>query len=85
MTPRAALLYLSAVCLALAAICAGALWRMWPMKMPRYEVRFGSDIAPQWILAKKAAHMKRGWLHYELRDGTIGLAKPGTWRVKESK
>ena len=22
------------------------------------------------------------WLRYELRDGTIGLKKPGTWRIK---
>ena len=26
-----------------------------------------------------------GWLHYELRDGTNGLAKPGKWSEGDIK
>jgi len=35
-----------------------------------------------WERCKKATEggMKPGWLHYELADGTIGLAKPGSWK-----
>ena len=37
------------------------------------------------IRCSKAAPVKNGWLHYEIReDGSrcIGLAKPGTWRFE---
>lgn len=38
----------------------------------------------KWETCTKATTdgMKVGWLHYELSDGTNGLARPGTWRVK---
>lgn len=32
------------------------------------------------VRCKKAAPNSKGWLHYELMDGTVGLAKPGSWR-----
>jgi hypothetical protein len=31
---------------------------------------------------KRAEEQGNGWLHYELRDGTIGLARPGTWKER---
>ena len=48
---------------------------------PRYEVKSGD----QWVACKKAATVKNGWLHYELRDGTNGLARPERWRVKQKR
>jgi hypothetical protein len=45
----------------------------------QYEVANGLD----WLLCKIAEEQPSGWLHYELRDGTIGLARPGRWRKAE--
>lgn len=36
----------------------------------------------QYIPCSKAEVTSNGWLHYELSDGTIGLKRPNTWRVK---
>jgi hypothetical protein len=33
-----------------------------------------------WIKCKKAAEIKKGWLEYELSDGTVGLKRPGDWK-----
>ena len=35
-----------------------------------------------WETVKKAVPQPSGWLHYESFDGTNGLKRPGTWRVK---
>ena len=35
-----------------------------------------------WIIARKAKELPSGWLHYELKDGTIGLMRPGKWKYK---
>lgn len=49
-----------------------------------YEIQVG-DTA-EFIRCKTAEELpksnqgQRGWLHYELADGTIGLKRPGTWR-----
>ena len=47
------------------------------MKKPKYEVREGSE----WYRCKKGEPQSSGWLHFELSDGTIGLAQPKNWRV----
>jgi hypothetical protein len=41
-----------------------------------YQVRDGED----WLTCLKAVEQSSGWLHYELRDGTNGLAQPKNWR-----
>jgi len=44
---------------------------------PRYEVRCGKD----WVRCKYARLTGiRGWLEYELADGTVGLTGPDKWR-----
>jgi hypothetical protein len=43
---------------------------------PKYEIRAGQA----WIRCKKAQLQPSKWLHYELHDGTNGIAKPGSWR-----
>lgn len=49
-------------------------------KPTTYEVRVGTT----WVKCKKARLQPRsGWLHYELHDGTVGLSKPGSFRVVE--
>ena len=35
--------------------------------------------------AVKAEEHPHGWLHYELRDGTNGLAQPKNWRKVEAR
>lgn len=52
----------------------------------KYQV-LESDFHPEgpWTTCTKADPQLSGWLHYELRDGTNGLKRPGTWRVKPSK
>jgi len=42
------------------------------------QVRVGQD----WVTVKKFEVQESGWLHYELFDGTIGLAAPKNWRAK---
>jgi hypothetical protein len=42
----------------------------------KYFVRNGAG----WIKCKKAAEIKKGWLEYELTDGTVGLKQPGDWK-----
>lgn len=44
----------------------------------KYEVEYFGH----WYTCKVATVQESGWLHYELYDGTIGLKRPGTWRVK---
>ena len=51
-------------------------------KRIKYEIRVGAKPEIRWIPVKAADEQDTGWLHYELRDGTNGLARPGTWRVK---
>lgn len=48
------------------------------MKKPKsfYEILDGG----KWIKVKKAQEQSSGWLHYELKDGTIGLAPKKKWR-----
>ena len=48
------------------------------MKRTKYEVEIGKE----WCKCTRATETGTGWLHYELSDGTIGLKRPGTWRVK---
>jgi len=43
----------------------------------KYQIRIADD---EWETAKKAEEQPSGWLHYELRDGTNGLAQPKNWR-----
>jgi hypothetical protein len=45
-------------------------------KNNQYEVKDGDA----WIRVSDAKEVKQGFLHYELKDGTNGLARPGTWR-----
>ena len=47
------------------------------------EIRRQVKCCGEWITCKvsKTSGLEEGWLHYELRDGTNGLARPGTWRV----
>ncbi len=46
--------------------------------MKRYELVYDNGAATE--RCKKAVEVKLGFLHYELADGTIGLARPGKWR-----
>lgn len=45
----------------------------------KYEI---ADSEHGFVTCVKAEPTSNGWLHYELADGTIGLKRPGTWRVK---
>lgn len=47
--------------------------------MPRYEVRVGDD---EWQATTYADKQPSGFPHYELRDGTTGLAHPKDWRAR---
>jgi len=55
------------------------------MKPQKYEVLVPGDLrgTKEWIKCKIAREVNQGFLHYELKDGTNGLAKPGTWRCFE--
>ena len=47
----------------------------------KYEIKDGNE----WIKCLRAQEdWRKGWLRYELKDGTNGLARPGTWRVAET-
>jgi hypothetical protein len=53
---------------------------------PVYFVRDGDG----WIKCRVAVEAHKatrpqpsGWLHYELEDGTVGLAQPKNWRQEE--
>ena len=37
----------------------------------------------KWVRCWKAVEIKRGFLHYEMRDGTNAFARPGTWKKEE--
>lgn len=50
---------------------------MFTMKKPKYDVLS----CGKWLRCTKAQEQPNGWLHYELADGTIGLQRPGTWKV----
>lgn len=45
----------------------------------KYEI---ADSEHGFVACVKAEPTSNGWLHYELADGTVGLKRPGTWRVK---
>jgi len=47
-------------------------------KKIRYQIQDGESF----INCKRAEPQPSGWLHYELTDGTNGLKRPGTWRVR---
>ena len=47
------------------------------------KVKYEIKLAGEWIKVKKARKLATGWLHYELSDGTVGLMRPGLWRLKE--
>jgi hypothetical protein len=47
----------------------------------KYEVL----IAGEWMLAKRGVVQPSGWLHWEDSDGSVGLQRPGKWRVREPK
>lgn len=47
----------------------------------RYEIEIGGE----WFVCQKAVETGKGWLHYQMRDGTNGMKRPGTWRVKLTK
>jgi hypothetical protein len=54
-----------------------------------YEIRVssasGKSTKPdEYITCSKAEEQPHGWLHYELRDGTNGLAQPKNWRKVEA-
>ena len=49
-------------------------------KKRRYQVRCWAIHVWAWVPCTKAEPQPSGWLHYELADGTVGLARPGTWR-----
>lgn len=49
--------------------------------MASYQIADG-EARGGWRTCLRAAPVKNGWLHYELRDGTNGLARPGKWRIK---
>jgi hypothetical protein len=54
-----------------------------------YEIRVssasGKSTKPdEYITCSKAEEQPHGWLHYELRDGTNGLAQPKNWRRVEA-
>ena len=56
----------------------------------RYEIRVssasGKSTKPdEYITAVQAEEHPHGWLHYELRDGTNGLAQPKNWRKVEAQ
>lgn len=53
-----------------------------PKKNTMYEV--GSDKSG-WDRVTNAIEVRQGFLHYEMKDGTNGLARPGTWRHIEKK
>jgi hypothetical protein len=36
----------------------------------------------RWITCQQAQVEPSGWLSYTLADGTVGLKRPRTWRVK---
>jgi hypothetical protein len=44
-----------------------------------YQIRVNED---QWQNVLKGVVQANGWLHYELRDGTVGLASPKNWRSR---
>jgi hypothetical protein len=44
---------------------------------PKFEI---ADRKGNWERVKKGAVTKKGWLHYEHKDGTIGLKAPKQWR-----
>lgn len=51
------------------------------------KIKYEIEVAGEWYRCKKAAEQfnprsgeSNGWLHYELSDGTNGLARPGKWR-----
>lgn len=50
-------------------------------KQTIYEVYVGRE----WYRCRKADPQPSGWLHYELRDGTIGLVPPKKWREAKPK
>jgi hypothetical protein len=41
-----------------------------------YQVR----VDTQWVTVKTAREVRRGFLEYTLTDGTVGLARPTTWK-----
>lgn len=46
------------------------------------EVRIGDE----WCKVEKSSLiLASGWLHYELLDGTNGLAQPKNWRYMEHR
>jgi len=47
----------------------------------KYQVHTTKGV---WLTCK-VAQPTSGWLHYELDDGTIGLARPGKWREKPQR
>lgn len=49
------------------------------VRKTKYEVKCGGE----WVTAERAKEVRQGFLHYELKDGTNGLAQPGSWRVKK--
>ncbi len=55
-------------------------------KNRNYEVKSGSEKHGDlnWIRVSDAKEVDQGFLHYELKDGTNGLARPGTWRFSQT-
>lgn len=57
-----------------------------------YKTKYQIKSGEKWITCSKAAVCSAhtddpadDWLDYELRDGTRGLKRPGTWRIKPEK
>jgi hypothetical protein len=54
-------------------------------KTKKYQVSSTFNGETVWEPCKKAVVQSSGWLHYELEDGTNGLARPGRWQEKVKK
>jgi hypothetical protein len=51
------------------------------MDKERYEIYVGTEKGVKlWERPVKAVELPSGWLHYELKDGTNGMAQPKNWR-----
>ena len=45
-----------------------------------YKMKYYIWSVDQWVKCKRAKEASKGWLEYELADGTTGLARPSQWQ-----
>lgn len=50
--------------------------------MSKKRLRYQIMLCGEWIACSHAVELPKGWLDYRLRDGTVGLARPGRWRQR---